>query len=83
MEFALVNAYNNKARYKSLIARENIARWNITRHRDVLARFNMEGCSCVSVPLERGCQLDAFQQPLTDEEKVEMIDVSCKSTIGC
>ena len=31
MEFARVNAYNENARYKSLIARENIARRNITR----------------------------------------------------
>ena len=32
IQFARVNAYYDKARYKSLIARENITQWNITRH---------------------------------------------------
>ena len=32
IEFARVNSYYDKARYKSLIARENITRWNIARH---------------------------------------------------
>ena len=31
IEFARMNAYYHKARYKSLIARENITRWNIAR----------------------------------------------------
>ena len=31
IEFARVNAYYDKAHYKSLIARENITRWNIAR----------------------------------------------------
>ena len=31
IEFARVNTYYDKARYKSLIARENITRWNIAR----------------------------------------------------
>ena len=31
IEFARVNAYYDKARYTSLIARENITRWNIAR----------------------------------------------------
>ena len=35
IQFARVNAYYDKARYKSLIARENITRWNKTRHGDI------------------------------------------------
>ena len=31
-KFARVNSYYDKARYKSLIARENILRWKNTRH---------------------------------------------------
>ena len=50
--------------------------------RDVLKRFNMEGCKSVSTPLELGSQLDTSQQPITDEEKRGMVDVPYRSAIG-
>lgn len=43
--------------------------------RDVVKRFNMEGCKYLSTPLELRSQLDTSQQPVNDEEKSEMIDI--------
>ena len=31
--------------------------------RDVISRFNMQGCKPVSTPLDLGCQLDSSRQP--------------------
>ena len=43
IQFARVNAYYDKARYNSLIARESIKRWNITRQ---LSDSN-QSCACI------------------------------------
>ena len=37
--------------------------------RDVISRFNMEGCKPVSTPLELGSHLDSSQQPISDVNK--------------
>ena len=50
--------------------------------RDVIGRFNMEGCKPVSTPLDLGCHLDTTQQPVTDAERAEMVDVPYRSAIG-
>ena len=50
--------------------------------RDVISRFNMEGCKPVSTPLDLGCHLDNTQQPVTDAERAEMVDVPYRSAIG-
>ena len=50
--------------------------------RDVIGRFNMEGCKPESMPLDLGCHLDTTQQPVTDAERAEMVDVPYKSAIG-
>ena len=50
--------------------------------RDVVKRFNMEGCKSVSTPLELGHQLDSSQQPTSDEEKGEMESIPYRSAIG-
>ena len=50
--------------------------------RDVVKRFNMEGCKSVSTPLELGVQLDSSQQPVNDEEKREMMNIPYRSAIG-
>lgn len=50
--------------------------------RDVISRFNMEGCKSVSTPLDIGCHLDNTQQPVTDAERAEMVDVPYRSAIG-
>ena len=50
--------------------------------RDVVKRFNMEGCKSMSTPLELGSHLDMSQQPSTEEEKIEMADVPYRSEIG-
>ena len=50
--------------------------------RDVVKRFNMEGCKPVSTPLELGIQLDSSQQPVDDEEKRAMENIPYRSAIG-
>ena len=50
--------------------------------RDVISRFNMEGCKPVSTPLDLGSHLDNTQQPVTDAERAEMVDVPYRSAIG-
>ena len=50
--------------------------------RDVVKRFNMEGCKFVSTPLELGNQLDSSQQPVSDDEKEEMVNIPYRSAIG-
>ena len=50
--------------------------------RDVIRRFNMEGCKPVSTPLEFGCRLDSSSVPTTAAGKVEMVDVPYRSAIG-
>ena len=50
IEFARVNAYYDKARYKSLIARENITRWNIAR------QLSDRNRSCAYMTIYRGKQ---------------------------
>ena len=43
--------------------------------RDVLSRFNMEECKSVSTPLELGYHLDSSQQPISDVDKEQMINI--------
>ena len=50
--------------------------------RDVVQRFNMEGCKSVSTPLELGSKLDSSQQPASDEEKGEMENIPYRYAIG-
>ena len=50
--------------------------------RDVLSRFNMEGCKSVSTPLELGRHLDSSQQPTSDAEVELMINIPYRSAIG-
>ena len=50
--------------------------------RDVIRRFNMEGCKPVSTPLELGCRLDSSSVPTTAAGKFEMVDVPYRSAIG-
>ena len=50
--------------------------------RDVVKRFNMEGCKSVSTPLELGNQVYSSQQPAGDEEKGEMENIPYRSAIG-
>ena len=50
--------------------------------RDVLSRFNMEGCKSVSTPLELGSHLDSSQQPTSDIEVEQMINIPYRSAIG-
>ena len=50
--------------------------------RDVVKRFNMEGSKPVSIPMELRTHLDISQQPVTDEERSEMVNVPYKSAIG-
>ena len=50
--------------------------------RDVVKRFNMEGCKSVSTPLELGSHLDMSQQPSTEEERAAMAAVPYRSAIG-
>ena len=50
--------------------------------RNVVKRFNMEGCKSVSTPLELGSHLDMSQQPSTEEEKAAMATVPFRSAIG-
>ena len=50
--------------------------------RDVVKRFNMEGSKPVSTPMELGTHLDISQQPVTDEERSEMVNVPYRSAIG-
>ena len=50
--------------------------------RDVVKRFNMEGCKSVSTPLELGSQLDSSHQPISDGEKGEMENIPYRSAIG-
>ena len=45
--------------------------------RDVVQRFNMEGCKSASTPLELGSKLDSSQQPSEDQEKREMESIPC------
>ena len=49
---------------------------------DVIKRFNMEGSKPVSTPMELGTHLDISQQPVTDEERGEMVNVPYRSAIG-
>ena len=49
---------------------------------DVAKRFNMEGSKPVSTPMELGTHLDLSQQPVSDEERSEMVNVSYRSAIG-
>ena len=46
--------------------------------RDVIRRFNMEGCKPVSTPLGFGCRLDSSWVPTTATGKFEMVDVPYK-----
>lgn len=48
--------------------------------RDVLTRFNMEGCKPMST-LELGAHLDSSQQPSSDVDMVKMIDIPYMSAI--
>ena len=50
--------------------------------RDVLSRFNMEGCKSVSTPLEPGSHLDSTQQPTTEFEVEQMANIPYRSAIG-
>ena len=50
--------------------------------RDVIKRFNMEGCKSASTPLELGSKLDTSQEPTTAAGKFEMVDVPYRSAIG-
>ena len=50
--------------------------------RDVVQRFNMEGCKSASTPLELGSKLDSSQQPSEDQEKREMESIPYRSAIG-
>ena len=50
--------------------------------RDVLSRFNMEGCKSVSTPLELGTHLDSSQQPTSDVDKEQMVGIPYRSAIG-
>ena len=50
--------------------------------RDVVKRFNMEGCKPVSTPLELGCRYDSSQQPDNDADRRLMVDVPYRSAIG-
>ena len=50
--------------------------------RGVLSRFNMEGCKSVSTPLELGSHLDSSQQPTSDAEMEQMINIPYRSAIG-
>ena len=50
--------------------------------RDVLSRFNMEGCKSVSTPLELSSHLDSSQQPTSDVEVEQMINIPYRSAIG-
>ena len=50
--------------------------------RDVISRFNMEGCKPVSTPLDLGCRLDSAQQPITDVDREQMISIPYRSAIG-
>ena len=50
--------------------------------RDVLSRFNMEGCKPVSTPLELGHHLDSSQQPVADDDKEKMANIPYRSAIG-
>ena len=49
---------------------------------DVLKRFNMEGSKPVSTPIELGTQLEVSQQPATEQERSEMVNVPYRSAIG-
>ena len=49
---------------------------------DVVKRFSMEGSKTVSTPMELGTHLDISQQPVTDEERSEMVNVPYRSAIG-
>ena len=46
------------------------------------SRFNMMGCEPVSTPLNLGCHLDSSQQPTTNVDKEQMIDIPYRSAIG-
>ena len=48
--------------------------------RDVIRKFNMEGCKPVLTPLEFGCRLDSSSVPTTAAGRFEMVDVP--SAIG-
>ena len=49
---------------------------------DVAKRFKMEGSKTVSAPMELGTHLNISQQPVTDEERSEMVNVPYRSAIG-
>ena len=49
---------------------------------DVIKRFSMEESKQVSTPMELGTHMDISQQPVTDEERSEMVNVPYKSAIG-
>ena len=42
----------------------------------------MEGCKPVSTPLELGSHLDSSQQPISDVDKEQMINIPYRSAIG-
>ena len=46
--------------------------------RDMLSRFNMEGCKSMSTPLELGSHLDSTQQPTSNIEVEQMVNI-----LGC
>ena len=50
--------------------------------RDVIRRFNMEGCKPVSTPLEFGCRLDSSSVSTSAARKFEMVDLPYRSAIG-
>ena len=50
--------------------------------RDVVSRFNMEGCKSVSTPFDLGCQLDSSQQLVSNDDRGEMVDIPYRSAIG-
>ena len=50
--------------------------------RNIISRYNMEGCKPVSTPLDLGCHLDFTQQPATDVERLGMVDIPYRSAIG-
>ena len=50
--------------------------------RDVLSRFSMVGCKVLSTPMELGCHLALSQQPVTDVDINQMVDIPYRSAIG-
>ena len=50
--------------------------------RNVISRFNREGCKPVSTPLELETRLDSSQQPTTNVDKKQMCSIPYRLAIG-